>query len=82
MTRTIKTIVTLLLLSILSTSVMQLSNIKTANAINASVVYAVPNNMMDTNEAQATTSGCAAIRYYFSLTGDIPTWKTIVAATQ
>ena len=25
---------------------------------------------MDTNEAQATTSGCAAIRYYFSLTGD------------
>jgi hypothetical protein len=69
MTRTIKTIVTLLLLSILATSVMQFSNIKTVNAINGSVIYGIP-GVMTANEAGNTTDGCAAIRYYFSLTGN------------
>jgi len=49
---------------------MPLVDVKVVEAeLNGSVIYGIP-SQMETDEAQATIDGCAAIRYYFSLTGD------------
>jgi hypothetical protein len=48
----------------------QLFAIKKVEAVlNGSVIFGTP-GIFETNEAQATVSAAAAIRYYFSLTGD------------
>jgi hypothetical protein len=70
MKRKTPSIIIAVFLLLLVVSTLQVISVRTVEAaLNGSVIYGIP-AQMEANEAQATIDACAAIRYYFSLTGD------------